>query len=313
MKKIIIGLVLSFAFLVAAFYFFIPGKIKIKETITVKAALPAVSRMLTNYKTWTQWWPGHTFLASGKIVFANNREQFNPQGNAFNVIDIDIYSGGDTIASRMELAFVNEDSMTIIWRAVKMTSSNPLKRIADYRNGRHTLKNINKLLEHIKSFFQKPENIYGFHIQKTKVVDSVLISTRRSFDHEPDVKDIDAMIQSLKKYISENNALEKNYPMLNVLMIDSSDYEAMTAIPVDRALPDTDKFATKLMLKGGNILEGQVQGGPYTIKSAVNQLETYRADHQYTSPAIPYQLLVTDRAKEADTTKWITKLYYPIL
>jgi len=66
-------------------------------------------------------------------------------------------------------------------------------------------------------------------------------------------------------------------------------------------------------LKGGFILEGEVKNGPYTIDAAMEQLEVYRADHQYTSPAIPYQLLVTDRLKETDTSKWITKLYYPIL
>ena len=217
MKKIFIGLVLSIALLVAAFYFIIPGKIKIKETITVKAALPAVSRLLTNDSSWANWWPE-------KNVFTLSGEQFKPQGNIFNVIDIDIYSGTDTINTRMELVFVNQDSMTIIWSASKLTSSNPFKRVSDYKDGRHTRKNISKLLEQIRSFFEKPENIYGFAVQKTKVVDSVLISTRRSFDHQPGEKEMDAMIQSLKKYISENKAIEKNYPMLNVVMIDSSYY-----------------------------------------------------------------------------------------
>ena len=303
---------LSVAFLIAAFYIIIPGKIKIKETIPVKAAFPAVSRILTNYNNWTQWWPGHTFLASGKTIFANNAEQFNPQGNAFNLIDIDIYSGGDTIASRMELAFLKEDSMMITWSATKVITNNPFARFFDYKDGRHTRKNMRKLLEHIRSFFEKPNNVYGFIVHKTKVVDSVLISTRRSFTQRPTEKDIDAMIQSLKTYIAENKAVEKNYPMLNVAKIDSNYYEVMTAIPVDRALPDTKEFATKLMLKGGNILEAQIQGGPHTIETSFKEFEAYRSDHQYTSPAIPFQLLVTDRVKEADTTKWITKLYYPI-
>ena len=306
MKKIFIGLVLSIAFIILAFYFFIPGKITIKETVTVKAAVPAVSRVLSNYNSWAKWWPG-------KEVFAFGAEQYKPQGSAYNVIVIDIHSGTDTIHSRMELALINEDSTTIIWHAAKSTSNNPFKRFSDYRDGRHTKENINKLLGHIRSFFEKQENVYGFPVQKTTVVDSVLISTRRSFNHRPGEKDIDAMIQSLKKYIAENNAVEKNYPMLNVAMIDSNYYEVMTAIPVDRSLPDTKEFATKLLLKGGNILETQIRGGPYTIEASIKELETYRSDHQYTSPAIPYQLLVTDRAKEADTTKWITKLYYPIL
>jgi effector-binding domain-containing protein len=306
MRKIFIGLVLSIAFLFIALYLFIPGKINIHETITVKAALTGVSRTLTRYKDWNKWWPG-------KNVYAYSGEQFKPKGNAYNVIDIDIYSGTDTIPSHMELAFVNGDSMTIIWNAAKLTSTNPFKRFSDYRDARHTKENMSKLLEQIKSFVEKSENVYGFAVQKINVVDSVLISTRRSFDHKPAEKDIDAMIQSLKKYIAENNAVEKNYPMLNVAKIDSAYYEVMTAIAVDRTLPDTKEFAAKFMLKGGNILEAQIQGGPATIETAIDQLEIYRSDHQYTSPAIPYQLLVTDRAKEADTSKWITKLYYPIL
>ena len=305
MKKIFIGLVLSIALLVVAFYFFIPGKIKINESITVKAAAPAVSRLLTNYSSWAKWWPG-------KDVFAYKAERYTPQGKAFNVVVVDIYSGSDTINSRIELVLANEDSTAIIWSAVKSTSNNPFKRFSDYRDGRHTRENIRDLLSQIRSFFEKTENIYGFPVQKKKVVDSVLISTRRSLTHRPTVKDVDDMIQSLKKYIAENKAVEKNYPMLNVTKINSTTYEVMTAIPVDRSLTDTKEFVTKFLLKGGNILEAQIQGGPYVIETAINELETYLSDHQYISPAIPYQLLVTDRAKEADTTKWITKLYYPI-
>jgi hypothetical protein len=101
--------------------------------------------------------------------------------------------------------------------------------------------------------------------------------------------------------------------MLNMKQVDSSYYEVMTAIAVDRELPTTNHFAAKFMLKGGNILEAEIKGGPYTIENAFNVLEIYRSDHNYTSPAIPFQLLMTDRVKEPDTTKWITKLYYPIL
>jgi hypothetical protein len=306
MKKILIGLVLSAAFLLLASYIFIPGKMKMEKTITVGAALPGVSRVLTNEANWRKWWPN-------KTPFIYNGVQYKPGGNAFNVINVNIYAGADTIKSRMELVLLSSDSIMIIWNAEKQTSNNPFKRFSIYRDVKRTQENMTLLLGHIKSFLDKPENIYGFPIRKVMVVDSVLISTRRSFDHKPGEKDIDAMIQSLRKYIAEKNAIEKNRPMLNVMMIDSANYEVMTAIPVNKSLPDTKEFATKFMLKDGNILEVQIQGGPHTIASAFNELENYRADHQYTSPAIPYQLLITDRMKEPDTTKWITRWYYPVL
>jgi hypothetical protein len=44
----------------------------------------------------------------------------------------------------------------------------------------------------------------------------------------------------------------------------------------------------------------------------MGQMKNYISDYQRTVMAIPFQSLVTDRRKEADTTKWLTKLYFPI-
>ena len=168
------------------------------------------------------------------------------------------------------------------------------------------------ILNSMKVFLEKTENIYGFVVLDTKVMDSVLVTTRRSFNQKPSIQDIDSMIRSLKKYIAQNNAIEKNSPMLNVVKTDSSHYKVMTAIPVDRELPNTNEFVSKFLLKGGNVLEAEIHGGPATIENSLKEFENYRADYKYDSPAIPYQLLVTERIKEPDTTKWITKLYYPV-
>ena len=67
-------------------------------------------------------------------------------------------------------------------------------------------------------------------------------------------------------------------------------------------------------------LEGAQAGlSWYTILSkrenyrkAFDNFENYRSDYTILSPAIPYQLMITDRIKESDTTKWVTKFYYPI-
>ena len=305
MKKILISLVLLLVLALAAVYLFIPGKIKTETTISLKAAFPSISRSLTDENNWKKLWPGET-------PFKYDKQTYSISEKISNVFDIDIYSGNDTINSRLELVPVKNDIMTIGWHAEQVTSNNPFIRFSQYRHAKATEKNMDEILQRMKAFLEKTQNIYGFEIKKTLVTDSVLISVRRSFDHYPDVQEIDSMIQDLKKYIVQNNAIEKNLPMLNVLKLDSSHYEAMSAIPVDKALPRTSEFAPKFLLKGGNILEAQVQGGPYTIENGLQEIENYRSDYRYTSPAIPYQLLVTDRLKETDTTKWITKLYYPV-
>jgi len=305
MKKVLIGLVLSIAFLLAAVYLFIPRKIKIEVTVPLNAALPGVFRTLINDSNWNKWWPGET-------PFAYNKQTYSIKRRLFNVFDIDIYSDKDTINSQMELVLINENTMTILWNAEQISSNDPFKRFIRHRHAKQTEKNMNAILQSLEIFLQKKENIYGVDIRETLVTDSALISTRRKFDHYPNAQEVDSMIQSLKKYISQNNAIEKNSPMLNVFELGNSRYEAMTAIPVDKALPKTNEFAPKFLLKGGNILEAEIQGGTYTIEKGLKELENYRADYKFNTPAIPYQLLVTDRTKEPDTTKWITRLYYPV-
>lgn len=305
MKKILVVLTSLLVIAFAAVYLFIPGKVKIYESVPVKATVAGVSRLLSNDATWHEWWPGEpTFDFNGKSYRIN--------GHIFNAFGITIINEKDSLDSRMNLIISDDVSMSIDWSLDLTTGTNPFRRFSQYQKAKEIRKDLNTVLMSLKKFAEVPENIYGIVVNKTIVQDSVLISTRRSFDHRPNVQEIDFMIQKLKTYIEQNKAVEKNFPMLNVMMTDGSNYQAMVAIPVDRELPGTEAFAPKFLLKNGNILETQIQGGPHTIEKAFTQLENYKADHKYTSPAIPFQLLLTDRVKETDTTKWITKLYYPI-
>lgn len=305
MKKVLIGfLIIVVCFFVAA-YVLIPGKEQIKASITMKAPLPGVFRSLSEIDSWKTFWPGDTPFKLGD-------QTYSVREKLYNAINIGISSGTDTIISTINLISIKSDSLTLEWTAEQINSSNPFTKVAQFTKTSALKTNLNKIIERIKEFMEQPKNIYGIDIKQTIVTDSVLVSTRRSFDHEPTLKEVDDMIQSLKRYIAEQKAVEKNYPMLNIPSPGNSIYPVMTAIAVDKELPLTNEFAPKFLLKGGNILETEVKGGPHAIKTAFKELENYRSDLKYDSPAIPYQLLVTDRLKEADTTKWITKLYYPI-
>ena len=61
------------------------------------------------------------------------------------------------------------------------------------------------------------------------------------------------------------------------------------------------------------ILFTQVKGGNGIATWALEQIKNYADDHHLKTPAIPYFSLVTDRRKEADTSKWITDIYYTVM
>jgi hypothetical protein len=56
----------------------------------------------------------------------------------------------------------------------------------------------------------------------------------------------------------------------------------------------------------------EVRGGDYTVNQALEHLQEYMNDYQRATMAIPFQSWVTDRSAEKDTTKWVTKIYYPV-
>jgi len=305
MKKIILFVIIVLLVAIGAVYLFFPGNKQVVASMPVKAALPGVYRIMSADSNWKKWWPSST-------AFQIYDYQFKIEGHIFNAFDISIKKRNDSLISRIDLAFIKADSMSIGWTAQINTGRNPFNRILKVTKAKEIEKHMSLILTALKNFLEKTENIYGFHISETTVKDSVLISTRSSFKQSPSVNDIDGIIQNLRKYIVANGAEEKNFPMLNILKAEEDHYEVMVAIPVDRKLPETNEFAPKFMLKGGYILEAEINGGLYSIEKAFAEFENYRSDHKYTSPAIPYQLLVTDRTKEADTAKWITKLYYPV-
>ncbi len=305
MKRILIILLTFAAIIIIASYVFIPSKIKISAAASGHANLKAAQRFLENDANWNKWWPGTK-------PFYYNELDFRLTKKMLNAFELQLLDKKDSLTTLLKIVPDDNDSIIYLWSCEFESSKNPVTRLMQYFKATRIKKSLDILIERLKDNLTKEENLYGFKVQLIKVSDSVLISTRRTFNHYPNDQEIDSMIGLLRKYISSSNAVEKNYPMLNVHVEGTNNYEAMVAIATEKLLPASSIFSPKLVLKGGNVLEASFTGGPTAIKKAFDNFENYRSDYGISSPAIPYQLLITDRLKESDTSKWVTKFYYPI-
>jgi hypothetical protein len=166
------------------------------------------------------------------------------------------------------------------------------------------------IIMHLKTFLESSQNVYGMSIARQKVVDTLLISTKFISNTYPTTAEIYSAINDLKKYISKEGATETNPPMLNVSPEDTS-YRVMVAIPINKQIKETDNFTIKKMIPG-KILMAEVKGGSFATREALKQMNLYLNDNYLSSPAMPFESLITERLQEPDTTKWITKIYYPI-
>jgi hypothetical protein len=120
------------------------------------------------------------------------------------------------------------------------------------------------------------------------------------------------MIEKVNQHIQQQNGKQTNSPMLNVRVQSDSSYEVMVAVPVDRALPEKGNIFLKRMLFGGTLLEAEINGGIHKINQGFSDFRNFVMDYGKTPAAIPYEMLITDRSREPDTSKWVTKLFYPV-
>lgn len=301
MKKIIVAILLLVVLFIAAVYVLIPAQMKISKVVLIRQNTAALSRVFSEKGKWQQWWK--------EGAFYYNPQNFSEQSSLVNRFSIGME--GELPSVTVQIIDLAADSSQLLWEASLPVTHNPIERLQFFSRKRKLENAINQLSNRIKNFAESDKNIYGVGIKEAKVKDSVLISIRKQFDRPPGIDDIYAVIHSLQQYAQQYGAAETNHPMLHSVFLDDK-YEVMVAIPLNKTIPETGFFKIKRMVLG-NILEAEVRGGPYTIQKGMQELENYKNDHRKASPAIPFELLITDRLVEKDSSKWVTKLFYPVI
>src|SRR4030095_6302184 len=314
MKKGLLFLLLLFILIIAGIYLFIPNQLKVSRELLLDANSSGIYRCLSEESNWARLWPKNVSDSLPEF----NGYQFELRKKLFKTIEVVLKTKDSEYSSGMLFIPLEHDSALIRWEAQIETSSNPIKKLNKYFEARKIANTLSSLLSAMKPWLETEENLYMLSIKQGMVVDTAFVSTRTVFNHLPTTTEVYAMIGKLHDHIAKQNGRETGPPMLN---IDSSGnnpaggsgkaYEVMVAIATDRLLPESGDIKLKRMIRG-NILVAEVKGGPLTIKEGMRQMNEYVRDYQRTPAAIPFQLLVTDRSKEIDTTKWVTELRYPV-
>jgi hypothetical protein len=191
-------------------------------------------------------------------------------------------------------------------------SGNPVKRLFAYMKAREIRADMADIMEEIKKFYTVPGNIYRFDIKQELVTDSILISTSAGSNGYPTNEFIYNLIGKLRNYAAAMSAKQTGYPMLNISTANNINFEVKVALPVDKELPSAGDILQKRMPGGGNILVTEVKGGIWVTNEAMDQVKKYADDYMRVPPAIPFYSLITDRLKEPDSSKWVTKIYFPV-
>jgi hypothetical protein len=297
-RKRISSLFIVIAIAIGGIYTFIPNKVRLSNSISVKANREAVFRYLSQRDNWKQWLP--------------DTDKYKVHQFLYNAFVISIYSGGDTSTSMLSLIPYTNDSLRIQWDAAIATGPNPLTRIQRYYRARAINAECDTILQGLKRSIADMKNLYGLDIKRESIPYEYVLSKKQVFNSYPGAQEVYTLIDQLRKYIVQKAGKEQGIPLLHIETADSIHYETQVAIPIAEKLSSESDISSKWMMKNGQILTAEVTGGRTTIEKGFRQIQQYIFDHQLTEIAIPFQSLVTDRLKEPDSNRWVTKLYYPV-
>ena len=291
-------LAILFLLVIAAVYIFIPAKLTISRTIVLNCNADGAGRYLDGGHRWDDWLAGTSFRFGGYTS---------------HIAEVRIGAGDSSISSWVSVTPAGSlDTTNLQWGFTLFAGPNPIARLKQYRAARSIADTMHLILEKIRGSMEK-ENVYGFAIREVRGQDSFLLVKSRSFSHYPSTGDIYSILDSLQKYGSGRGIVKSGYPMLNVTLTGKDQYQTMAALPVDRQIEDNARWGISVRnIVHGQFLMAEVKGGVGRVNEALAQIQNYITDHQMTVMAIPFQTLVTDRAREPDTSRWITRLYCPI-
>ncbi len=297
--------------LVISVYVFIPSKIIVSNVRYINAYQNTAIKFINDSAMFNNWWRSVTVKEDTNYNY--NGYVYHIKSTLSNLADITIQPTTDKLNSALVCLNIYLDSSALQWSTELDASLNPLQRITQYNKAKKLKENMGALLDKLKAYLDKPENVYGINVKEVKLKDSVLIASQITTTAYPSLADIYKEVDKLKAYVASQHASATNAPMLNVVQLGEKSYKVMVGLPVSGRITQTPDFIIKRMPYGGSMFTSTVNGGYYNIQQGLQKLTEYYLDTKRASPAKPYELMVTDRQQETDTAKWVTKLYYPIM
>jgi len=302
MKKglLVAGIILLL--ILAATYLLIPSTLKVIVTLPVKCNVDGADRFLRDTANQAKWW-GDT---------QSRNIPCRVTGLFRRMVEVTIDDDGMSVPSQLAVyPKIRIDSCLLQWELSLSSGLNPIRRIERYRQAKNLVSDMEGALSRLGSRLEDQRQVYGMVITEGNTKDSVLVSTQQIFDRYPSDSAIYVMVEKLRQFIGRNGGLETGYPMLNVTNQVGGTCKVEVGLPTDKETKGEGNIRWVRLVRV-QFLEADVRGGDSTVREAVSQMANYISDYQRTMMGIPYQSLITDRMKERDTTRWMTKLYVPI-
>lgn len=294
MKKKLVYVLVPVLVLLALFYFLVPGETDIDASVVVKCNGNSAARAFKTHRF-------QTYLEEAPAI---DGYSMKVRSLGFREILISLKREADTLQTHLTLLNLGADSTGLRWQYIYNGSSNFLEKRRLSRQAPAVRKVMDSMLFRMKAYLGQTASIYGLSMKDSMSRDSALLVSRFNTRAYPSTAEIYEHIGAIRKYAVSKDAHALNYPMLHVEKTDTG-YACMVGLSVDKQLTGTDVILPKRYVPW-KIVTAEVHGGAYSAEEGMLRLAEYVQDHSLAPQGLPFQSLMTERDRQADTTRWVT-------
>ncbi|MET0300528.1 MAG: GyrI-like domain-containing protein [Flavitalea sp.] len=285
-----------------AVYILVPSTVTIQETTAFQSSVAATKRFVFQDSNWKYWLRDKNAYDTNYTMHVSN--------HFYSTIGVQLDNGSDKFETDLLVIPYGSDSTGIDWRDTVHINYNPFTRFSQYSKAVKLQNQMKAVLTQLTAFLNDKQSVYNIKVEREQVRDRPLLSHRVVMQVKPTPEDAYRLIDALRAYAKAQGDTSNEPAMKYTSQIDSVNYELMVAIPTATMLKPTKDYVPKGLV-GGNPLFTIVKGGYATIEHAWKAMYQYKDDYQLAAPAIPYEMIINDRRKETDTSKWVTKIVFP--
>ncbi len=317
MKRLFLFVFIALVVISLSAYILIPGTIQVVSSAVMQTSENGTERIIMNKKTWSNWWNYSSKDSLSKTPtktlenFTLNADSFEITELLYKAAKINIKHKSQSLETKLILIPLNVDSTGVQWSYSIKSSLNPYSRILQYLDASKVKNNMDQVLAHLKDYLQKDENVYGIHITRESTKDTTLVLTKVILVNHPTTNDIYNTIHQLQQFAKNNNAIATGNPIYNISPKENNKFQLMCALPINHKIVPNAQFSNISMVKG-SFMVTEVIGGDSTLNDAAKIMRLYFEDFHRVTMAVNFTMLVSDRLYQTDSSKWISKLYYPV-
>lgn len=312
MKKwlgIIVVLLILLVVIVVSFYVFIPSKIVIGRVDKITANETGLTRNLSDKKNWKKWWPGKVLNDS---VYELNNNNYIVAATANNAYFFKVKTKNANIDAKLLLFDLGNNATMLAWQYdTVLVKGNIISKPLNYFSLNALKKDLKQINYALSIYASDTQKVYGIKIQRQSIDQLLYISTKKNYTYLPHSNEVNDIVNELRKYITANNVTEAGSPIFHITAQGNNSYELMVAIGVSKVMAGDATYHFKRMVPG-SFLVSRAVGDETKIDFTNKQLQYFFDDNHNTSMAIDFCMMITDRQKEKDSTKWITDIYKPV-